>query len=140
MKKLLLSLSLLSLTTSCATIVGLGPMEKVHIESTGTSIADFTITNRDGQQVAAGQAPMTIKLPAGSSYMQPERYTIHYSKPGFYPTYQIIEATINPWYFGNIVFGGVVVGMLIVDPLTGAMWRLEDDVTGHLLKDPNVVK
>ena len=27
--------------------------------------------------------------------------------------------------FGNLLFGGVI-GMLIVDPATGAMWKLED--------------
>ena len=30
--------------------------------------------------------------------------------------------------FGNILFGGVIVGMLIVDPATGAMWSLKDTV------------
>jgi hypothetical protein len=30
---------------------------------------------------------------------------------------------VSGWYFGNLLFGGVI-GMLIVDPLTGAMYNL----------------
>ena len=33
-------------------------------------------------------------------------------------------ASVSGWYFGNLVFGGLI-GMLIVDPLTGAMYNLE---------------
>ena len=34
-----------------------------------------------------------------------------------------VTAGLNGWYFGNILIGGLV-GMLIVDPLTGAMYRM----------------
>jgi hypothetical protein len=78
---------------------------------------------------------MSIKLPAGTNYFQPERYTVHYSKKGYLPTFQTIDTSLNPWYFGNIIFGGIIVGMVIVDPLTGAMWSLEDEVSAHLVKD-----
>lgn len=135
LKKILIPF-LLSLT-SCATIVGLGSDNKVHIESIGTSIADFTITNGDGKQVASGRAPMSVRLPAGTHYFQPEKYTVHFTRSGFYPSYEVIDTSINPWYFGNIIFGGIIVGMVIVDPLTGAMWKLDNEVTGHLIKEPN---
>jgi hypothetical protein len=39
-----------------------------------------------------------------------------------------LTAKINGWYFGNLLFGGIIVGMLIVDPATGAMWTLKDTV------------
>lgn len=138
-KKLLSTITTLALLslTSCATVVGLGPMEKFNVETPGVSGANFSIANSDGRIVAEGKTPQMVRLPAGTHYMQPERYTIHFDKKGYYPTYQTLEATINPWYFGNIVFGGLVVGMLIVDPLTGAMWTIHDEeVSGHLLKDP----
>jgi hypothetical protein len=31
---------------------------------------------------------------------------------------------MSGWYIGNILFGGLI-GMLVVDPQTGAMYRLE---------------
>jgi hypothetical protein len=44
---------------------------------------------------------------------------------GGYETKKInVECSINGWYFGNIVFGGLI-GFLIVDPVTGAMFKLD---------------
>jgi hypothetical protein len=37
-----------------------------------------------------------------------------------------IDGAINGWYFGNILFGGLI-GMLAVDPSTGAMYTLKPD-------------
>ncbi len=34
-----------------------------------------------------------------------------------------VDAHVNGWYFGNILLGGVL-GMLIIDPATGAMYKL----------------
>jgi hypothetical protein len=34
-----------------------------------------------------------------------------------------LDSSLSGWYFGNIIFGGLL-GMLIVDPLTGAMYNL----------------
>ena len=35
---------------------------------------------------------------------------------------------------GNILFGGLI-GILIVDPITGAMWTLPDELTVTLVKE-----
>ncbi|HEY5968354.1 MAG TPA: hypothetical protein VIU35_10260, partial [Chitinophagaceae bacterium] len=35
-----------------------------------------------------------------------------------------VECKLNGWYFGNLLIGGLI-GLLIVDPATGAMYRLE---------------
>jgi hypothetical protein len=37
-----------------------------------------------------------------------------------------LDSSVSGWYFGNLAFGGVI-GMLIVDPLTGAMYNLTPD-------------
>lgn len=37
-----------------------------------------------------------------------------------------VECKLNGWYMGNIVFGGLI-GLLIVDPATGAMYKLDVD-------------
>ena len=34
-----------------------------------------------------------------------------------------LDSSLSGWYFGNIIFGGLI-GMLIVDPVTGAMYNL----------------
>jgi hypothetical protein len=37
-----------------------------------------------------------------------------------------LDSTLSGWYFGNILIGGLI-GLLIVDPLTGAMYDLEPE-------------
>jgi len=44
---------------------------------------------------------------------------------------------VNGWYFGNILLGGLI-GMLIVDPATGAMYRLDSDYINETLSTANV--
>jgi hypothetical protein len=53
-----------------------------------------------------------------------------------------LHSSVSGWYFGNVVFGGLI-GMLIVDPLTGAMYNLtpekiEQPLTAsqaHIIRD-----
>lgn len=42
-----------------------------------------------------------------------------------------IVSTVNGWYIGNILFGGVI-GLLAVDPATGAMYSFPDSVNATL--------
>lgn len=42
---------------------------------------------------------------------------------------------MDGWYFGNILFGGLI-GFLIVDPATGAMYTLKPDTLNvHLVSN-----
>jgi hypothetical protein len=36
----------------------------------------------------------------------------------------MLTSTIDGWYWGNLLIGGII-GMVFVDPLTGAMWKLD---------------
>ncbi len=48
-------------------------------------------------------------------------------KPGYGSVDQGIDSELSMWYLGgNFIFGGIV-GWLGVDPLTGAMWKLDPD-------------
>ena len=87
--------------------------------------ADFVVKRKNGVPVASGVTPATIVLPASEGYFQPAKYTIEYKSKGVMQSVPL-TAKIDGWYFGNLLFGGVIIGMLIVDPATGAMWRLND--------------
>jgi hypothetical protein len=89
--------------------------------------ADFVVKRKNGVPVASGVTPATIVLPASEGYFQPAKYTIEYKRKGVMQSVPL-TAKIDGWYFGNLLFGGVIIGMLIVDPATGAMWRLNDTV------------
>jgi len=79
--------------------------------------------NRKGEEVYMGKTPATATLKASAKYMSGERYTVTISKDGFEDHVVYIDSKIEGWYWGNILLGGLV-GMLVVDPLTGAMYRL----------------
>jgi hypothetical protein len=78
-----------------------------------------------------GTTPTTVTLTAGESYMHAKTYTIKYSKPGYADQVSIVKADIDGWFFGNILFGGLI-GMLIIDPITGKMWKLPPQTFGNL--------
>jgi hypothetical protein len=87
--------------------------------------ADFVVKRNNGIPVASGVTPATIVLPASEGYFQPAKYSIEFRRKGVVQTVPL-TAKIDGWYFGNLLFGGIIIGMLIVDPATGAMWRLND--------------
>lgn len=37
-----------------------------------------------------------------------------------------VAISLDGWYFGNILLGGFL-GMVIIDPATGAMWELDTE-------------
>ena len=52
-------------------------------------------------------------------------------KIGFEDKVISIESSMDGWYIANILFGGLI-GMLAVDPATGAMWKLPETADGSL--------
>ncbi|QSX37365.1 hypothetical protein [Shewanella sedimentimangrovi] len=116
----------LALTTGCSSIVSQSEYP-VAISSTPDS-AKFTITNRKGIDVQTGVTPSTIILKASAGYFQGESYTITLTKEGYEPKTFTLRSTVDGWYFGNFLFGGLL-GLLIVDPATGAMYKLPDTVS-----------
>lgn len=119
--KNLLFVSLLVIISSCASIVS-HTSYPVTVDSSPRD-ASVTITDRHGIQIFSGNTPALVRLKSGAGFFKSAQYAITISKPGFAPKTVSLRATLNGWYFGNIVFGGVI-GFLIVDPATGAMYRL----------------
>ena len=116
---------------SCASIVSKSRYP-VAISSVPAG-ATFSIVNREGKEVSSGVAPTAVTLKSGSSYFRREQYTITFRLEGYEEKVMKLEADVNGWYFGNLVFGGAI-GMLIVDPITGAMYRIsEKELQGALL-------
>lgn len=121
----LCTLGLAALALSgCASIFS-GTTQDVVIRSTPG--AKYVVTNSFGTQVADGNvgddAAAKMNLVRGAGYFSPHSYKVKLSKPGYHPATVDINPGVNGWYFANIAIGGVV-GMVIVDPLTGAMFRL----------------
>lgn len=112
--------------TGCASIVG-DKDQSISINST-PSQAQVLITDETSREVYAGETPTTVQLrKSDGSYFGGKSYTVQISKEGFQNRSMSISASPNGWYIGgNLVFGGLI-GWLIVDPLTGAMYNLSPD-------------
>lgn len=52
-------------------------------------------------------------------------YMVTFDLPGYAQHTEAIEYKLNGWYWGNLVFGGFI-GFLIVDPATGAMYKIRN--------------
>lgn len=124
MKKIMVSLcaiSVLFLFTGCASIVD-GGAKKVQIKS-NPSGAKFTIYDKKGKVVESRTTPATVALDRSGGYFCGIEYKMVFESPGYYPGETKLSSSMNGWYFGNIIFGGLI-GILIVDPATGAMFTL----------------
>ncbi len=124
MVRLFFVLVLITMFSSCASIVSKSSYPvSFSSDPVGTTIS---VTNREHVEIFKGVTPCAVKLKAGSKFFSREQYAIKFLRPGFDDRIVPINFKVNGWYFGNILLGGVI-GMLIVDPATGAMWRIEQD-------------
>lgn len=129
-KNLVLFLVVCFISSGCASIVGKSVFP-VNFQSNPDD-ATLTIIDERGNKVFSGRTPTVVTLAAGESYFHAKSYTVTFSKEGYDEQQVVVKSTISGWYFGNILFGGLI-GILIVDPITGKMWKLPDlPVFGNL--------
>ena len=114
------------LLSSCASIVS-RPSRDVSIQSNPSGLS-FAVLDKDGQTLHSGTTPQVVRLSARGGYFQPAKYTVQVKRGNKVVGTHQVTAGINGWYFGNILIGGLV-GMLIVDPLTGAMYRMPAEIS-----------
>jgi hypothetical protein len=123
---LMLGISLLS---GCATIAG-DRYNHVNLATTPQG-ADYEVRNAADQVVASGVTPNLVKLKSSAGYFKRGSYTVLFRKPGYEDVQVPLAASMRGLYWGNLLVGGPI-GMLIVDPASGAMWALPKAVTGEL--------
>lgn len=126
--------------TSCATIVSDSTWPvTIDTQPPGASVI---VRDEEGKTLQAGTTPCMVMLDSGGGFFQRASYAIETTLPGQLPQQTTLTSHFNAWYIGNIVFGGLI-GILIVDPLTGAMYRFDrtvliDAATGAILEPPKV--
>ncbi len=130
----LFSIGAIATTFSCASI--LSKSEYPITVSSNPEHVKFDIERiPDGMKIFKGETPTTVVLNASKGYFQKAQYRVNfYDNKGVLIKSVPLEANLDPWYVGNIVFGGLI-GLLVVDPLTGAMWKLPEEVRTDLPED-----
>ena len=121
-----LVIMLMFFISGCATIVG-DKTQLMNINSEPSS-AKIIITDEKGKSIFEGKTPANVTLKkSDGSYFGGKDYVVKIKKEGFQTKNIPINSKPNGWYIaGNIVFGGLI-GWLIVDPITGAMYNLKPD-------------
>ena len=117
---LILVLALVMFATGCATIIS-GKHQDVSFSSSPSGAAVYI----DGMNRAI--TPATIGLER-----KKKRQQVRIELPGYEPYEMVITRGFNGWYVGNLVFGGLI--GLIVDPITGAMYKLNTDMVSTSLR------
>jgi hypothetical protein len=119
------------LLSGCASIVDGRP--KVVTITSDPPGAKVTVADNRGHTISENTTPASISLKRGDGYFVPAKYKLMFEAPGYYPSEVTLKATLNGWYFGNIVAGGAV-GLFLVDPATGAMWTFSpSDIHRNLI-------
>jgi len=113
----------------CASILG-DSRYPVQVTSAPAG-ASFEITDKSGQVVHSGNTPSTVTLKSGRSYFSGQTYMLHFKKEGYPDKTVQLDSSLSGWYWGNILIGGLI-GMLIVDPLTGAMYKLPEQASADM--------
>lgn len=132
LKPLLLLLALL-VCCSCASIVS-DSVYPVALCSSPSG-ARYELKNTYGMTISAGRTPAVVSLDASKGFFSRAHYQfLCFSEDGETVAQMPIVASLDGWYVGNIIFGGLI-GFLIVDPATGAMWKLPETVYASLPAD-----
>ena len=118
------------LLNSCASIVSKSNYP-ISINST-PSDAKISITNKKGIEIYKGTTPANLKLKSGAGFFSKASYQVKFEKNGYETKIVPINFKLDGWYIGNIIFGGVI-GFLIVDPATGAMYKLDTEFVNETL-------
>jgi hypothetical protein len=118
------------LLSGCASIVSKSNWP-ITINSSPTE-AKISIKDKKGIEIYTGNTPATLKLKSGAGFFSKARYQVTFEKVGYDKKVVPVQFKLNGWYFGNIIFGGPL-GLLIIDPATGAMFKLETEFLNETL-------
>ena len=119
--------------TSCASIVSTN--QYPVLLSSSPNGANVVIKNLQGEVLHEGQTPMTCTLKSGAGYFKQAYYTATFSLPDYESRTVPVRFEFDQMYWGNAIGGGLI-GMLIVDPLSGAMYQLKDEYVHVVLRRP----
>lgn len=131
------SLIIILLNSGCASIVSKSNWP--IIVGSSPRGATVSITNKKGLEVYKGTTPSVLTLKSGAGFFSKESYRIKLSMTGYDDKVIPLECKLNGWYAGNILIGGII-GFLIVDPATGAMYKLNTDAINEVLTEASLTQ
>jgi len=118
-KKLLIAGSLLSaiLFSGCATILGGGSSQTISINSSERIKGTLKYSDGSGVQYFTTPATLNVDRKSKDVLLTSDNGEFHTTK---------VKSNINPWFFGNIIFGGLLGST--TDSTGGAAWKYDETV------------
>lgn len=116
--------------SGCASIVSKGTYP-ISVNSTPSG-AKITVKDKKGSDVFTGNTPANFKLKAGAGFFAKASYSVTFEMEGYESKTVPVNFSMDGWYVGNILFGGLI-GFLIIDPASGAMWKLDTEFLNETL-------
>jgi len=108
----------------CASIIS-GSNQDVRISSSPDN-ASIMIYGKHNIKIWDSSTPILVSLKRGDGYFSSASYRVEITKERYEKqTIQISSGLNGGWYLaGNLLLGGLI-GWLVVDPVSGAMWTLK---------------
>lgn len=117
-------LGTVALLTGCATIMGQSAPETLNVRSAPDQ-ANVSISDETGTKIFEGKTPTALPLEKKKGYFSGKKYSVVIRKDGYADHTISVDTKVNGWYIGGNLLFGALIGWLIVDPATGAMWKLD---------------
>ncbi len=135
--RILAVLLVLFLFSGCATLIkGSGP-EGINFKSEPSEAKLTVIDLSNGNVMTSTKTPQVVLLPKSTGYFKKGKYSATFEKEGFDKKEVNLESNVSAWYLaGNLLFGGLI-GWLIVDPASGAMWHFDPTQISVLMNAKN---
>jgi hypothetical protein len=111
------------LFTGCASIVG-KTRYPVTISSNPPG-AHYVVKKENGVVISKGITPNVVILSSSFGFADGARYIVDFDRNGVQQSFPL-EGHLNYWYLANFISWGIP--GLLVDPITGAMWKLDDTI------------
>jgi len=118
-KELLIALPLVSavMFSGCATILGGGNSQTISLNSSQNMKG--IMKYEDGKGLQHFTTPATLTVERRSKDIIVESPNDEFDK-------RVIKSNINPWFLGNVIFGGFLGST--IDLVDGAAWKYDETV------------
>jgi hypothetical protein len=119
--------------TGCASIVSKSEWP-VTFNSTPQG-AEVIVKDNSGNEINRGITPTTFTLKSSKAFFTSATYYAEFQLDEYQTVKTSLQSNLNGWYLGNICLSGFgLIGGLIIDPATGAMYKLPPQCSVNLVQ------
>ncbi|MBL0349331.1 MAG: hypothetical protein IPP68_03005 [Elusimicrobia bacterium] len=116
-----------ALLTGCATIVKGRSVQDITINTVPSKALVTIFDQKTKGRVFQGETPVTAKLNKSRGYFDPRQYRVLVQREGYADNIVDLYPTVSGWYVGGNVLLGGLIGWMVADPASGAMWNLSPE-------------